>query len=232
MTDMWIKKSALVVLMLWPAAAAADDFSGEAAVVSDYVSRGVSYSDGHAAIQGSLTWSNAGGLTGLHADGWVSSIDFGAGDPAKAELWGTVGYSRAVGPLSFDTGLEYTHYAGAPKALHYAYYDAFVSATAALGVVSATAAVRHAPDYSGAAGPATFVDLTAETPVLELLTAEVSLGRANLRPAAGGTYMYWSAGLRAGWKGLTAAVRYHGSDLGACALPCGHRVVFSVGAGF
>jgi uncharacterized protein (TIGR02001 family) len=230
MTNIWTR--AAVTLALWPAAAAADDFSGQAAVVSDYVLRGVSYSDGHAAVQGSLTWSNAGGVTGLHADGWVSSIDFGRGDPAKAELWGTVGYTASAGPLTIDTGLEYTHYAGAPKALHYAYYDGFVSATAALGVVSATAAVRHAPDYSGATGPATFVDLTAATPFLALFTTDVSVGRATLRPAAGGTYMYWSAGVGAAWKGLTAAVRYHGSDLGACALPCGHRVVFSVGAGF
>lgn len=225
-------KAGGVALALWSTAAAAGDLSGQAAVVSDYVSRGVSYSDGHAAVQGSLTWTNAGGLPGLHLDGWVSSIDFGPGDPARAELWGTVGYSRSLGPLTLDGGMEYTAYPGAPRALSYAYYDFFGSAAAAVGPVTATAAVRHSPDYSGATGPATFMDLTAALPAGPLFTAEAGLGHAALGAAAGGAYTYWTAGLVADWKGVTAAVRYSGSDLGACALPCGDRVVFSVGFGF
>lgn len=221
-----------LALALGPAEASASDLSGSAAVVSDYVSRSVSYSDGHPAVQGSLTWSNAGGIEGLHADGWVSSIDFGPGDPAKAELWGTIGYSKAFGPLTFDGGVEYTAYPGAPRALHYAYYDVFASAQGSVEILTATLAVRHAPDYSGATGPATFVDLSAEADLGGLFTADAGLGYANLRPAAGGAYRYWSAGIGAAWNILTVSARYHGSDLKACGLPCGDRVVFSVGVAF
>ncbi len=206
--------------------------SGEVAVVSDYISRGLSYSDGHAAAQGSITWTDAGGVQGLHVDGWVSSIDFGPGDPAKAELWGTLGYGGDLGPLTYDAGVEYTTYPGAPKALHYGYYNAFASLAAAVGPVSATAAARYTPDYSGATGPAAFFDLTGQVPLPSVFTLEAGLGFTDLQPAAGGTYMYWSAGVAAAWKGFTAAVRYHGADAKACATPCGDRVVFSLAKSF
>lgn len=207
----------------------APDISGQVAVVSDYVYRGLSYSDGHAAVQGSITWTNAAGVQGLHLDGWVSFIDFGPGDPAKAELWGTVGYGGGLGPLTYDAGLEYATYPGAPRVLHYSYYDAFASLGGSVGPVSATVAARYSPDYSGGTGSAAFFDLTAEVPVAGPFSLNMGAGYADLKPAAGGTYMYWSAGLGAAWKGFTAAVRYHGSDHTFCATPCGDRVVFSLG---
>ena len=102
----------------------------------------------------------------------------------------------------------------------------------ALEAATVTATVRHTPDYSGATGPATFIDLAAEAPVIGLLSIEGGLGRAIQRPAAGGSYLYWSAGVGAAWKMLTAAVRYHGSDLKTCGLPCGDRVVVALGVAF
>jgi uncharacterized protein (TIGR02001 family) len=212
--------------------AADQEISGEVAVVSDYVSRSLSYSDGHGAVQGYVSWGNAAGVDGLHVGGWVSSVDFGPGDPAKAELWGTVGYGGGVGVFTYDAGLEYTTYPGAPKALHYSYYDAFASLGAAVGPVAATATARFTPDYSGATGRAAFVDLAGEVPVGPLFKATAIVGYADLRPAAGGAYLYWNAGLAADWLGFTAAVRYHGSDLAACQSRCGDRVVFSFGKAF
>ena len=64
------RASLAAALALMPAGAQAAEnafeISGTAAVVTDYVFRGVSYSNGHAAVQGSLTWSKAGGIDGLH----------------------------------------------------------------------------------------------------------------------------------------------------------------------
>lgn len=230
----WAPLAAVMAYVVSAQAAPQDygDISGEVAVVSDYVSRGLSYSNGDAAAQGSITWTNAGGVQGLHVDGWASSIDFGPGDPAKAELWGTIGYGGDLGPLTYDAGVEYTTYPGAPKALHYGYYNAFASLAAAVGPVSATAAARYTPDYSGATGPAAFFDLTGQVPLPSVFTLEAGLGFTDLQPAAGGTYMYWSAGVAAAWKGFTAAVRYHGADAKACATPCGDRVVFSLAKSF
>ncbi|MHB1206810.1 MAG: TorF family putative porin, partial [Rhodospirillaceae bacterium] len=131
-----------------------------------------------------------------------------------------------------DAGVEYTTYPGAPKALRYSYYDAFASLGAGLGPVFATATARYTPDYSGATGRAAFFDLSGEVPIAFLFKATAAVGYADLRPAAGGKYRYWSVGLGADWLGFTAAVRYHGSDLRDCRAPCGDRVVFSLGRTF
>ena len=234
--SLWIKAAPLAILAMAGAAHAAhaadQSDSGEDAVVNDYISRGISYSNGHGAVQGAVAWSNAAGIAGLHVNGWVSSIDFGPGDPAKAELLGTIGYGGDVGPLTYDAGVDYTTYPGAPKTLHYSYYEAFASLGAAVGPVSAMASARYTPDYSAATGRAAFFDLSGEVLILTFFKATALVGYADLRPAAGGKCKYWSAGVGAGWLGFTAAVTYHGSDLKTCLAPCGDRVVFSLGRTF
>jgi uncharacterized protein (TIGR02001 family) len=74
-------------------ARAADGLHGSAAVTSDYVHRGISQSDGAAALQGSLTWYHP---TGVYVGGWASSV----------ETVNTYVYPRAAGstgaPLELD----------------------------------------------------------------------------------------------------------------------------------
>src|SRR5437762_2574265 len=62
----------------------APSITGQIAVMSDYVYRGVTYNEGNPALQATVSWSNLNGsiLRGLHIDATGSNVDFGPGDPA------------------------------------------------------------------------------------------------------------------------------------------------------
>jgi uncharacterized protein (TIGR02001 family) len=209
-------------------------FSAEITVVTDYVYRGVSFSEGHPAIQAYGEWSNAGAsqFSGLHAGGWVSSIDFGPNDPAKAEVWGFAGYQGGKESLTYDVGIVYTTYPGAPTSLHYGYFEAYGSLGTKFGPMTLTGTAHYTPDYSGDAGRALFMDFDGEMPLTGPLKLVAGVGYADVKPAAGAKYTYWSLGVAATWHGFTAAVRYYGNDLRTCLYPCSDRVVLSVGKDF
>ena len=57
----------------------AADVTGYAVLTSDYVFRGVSYSDGHASVQAG---ADVALQSGLYLGAWASSVDIGGG-PAK-----------------------------------------------------------------------------------------------------------------------------------------------------
>src|SRR5688572_2132676 len=76
------------------AGAANAEVSGSVALVSDYVFRGISQTDGGAAIQGSLDWSNDTFYAGV----WGSNVNYGASNPtelASMELDAYVEIGRA-----------------------------------------------------------------------------------------------------------------------------------------
>lgn len=208
--------------------------SAEATLVSDYIYRGQSLSDGHAAIQASTSWSNAGAARfgGLHAEAWASSIDFGPGDPTDAELSATLGYEIAQGDITFDAGLAYFVYAGAPRGGRFDYLEIYGAAMAPLAEGQITAAVHFTPRNSGDTGPAVFTDIGISWPLGEMFAIEGEVGHAQLDPLASPDYIYWQAGVSAQVHSVTFAVRYHGSDLSLCSSLCGNRVVVAVAKAF
>ena len=92
-------------------AAANAETAGNIALTSDYVSRGVSYSDNDPAVQGGLDWSH--GL-GFYAGVWGSNVSFGT--PAHVELDVYTGITRSMASgLGWDSGLAYYTYPGASQ---------------------------------------------------------------------------------------------------------------------
>lgn len=211
-------------------AAAAGDavderFSAEVAVTSDYVYRGLSFSDGGPAVQASAIWTPR---TGLHVGGWASSIDFGPGDPTDAELSATLGYEFETGPMTLDTGVTYIAYPGAPRGGHYDYVELYGAARTVLAGGEVTGALHYTPHYSGDAGPAVFSDIEGNWPIGAGVSGVAVIGHAHLDPAAGGNYVYWQAGLAAEALGLTFDLRYNGNSARACTSPCADRIALAV----
>lgn len=219
-----------LILSAGAAAAAASDVadapvSGEIAVTSDYVYRGLSFSDAQPAVQASVTWAP---VAGLHADGWASSVDFGPGDPTDAELSATLGYEFETGSMTFDAGVTYIAYAGAPRGGHYDYVEIYGAARTALGGGDFTGALHYSPRYSGDVGPALFSDIEGSWPLGSGMRAVAVVGHAHLDPAAGADYAYWQAGLAVEAIGLTFDLRYHGNSAHACNSPCADRVALTI----
>lgn len=124
------------VALLWATSAAASDLSGEVGVVSDYRYRGVSLSDGRAAVQASVTLERAG----LYATLWSSTLGRRLAD---SEIDLTAGYERELAPwISFDVSATRYFYPSSPG-------DGYSEGTAAVslsrGPATATLAFSYAP---------------------------------------------------------------------------------------
>ena len=211
--------------------AAASSFTGQIAVVSDYVYRGVSYNDGNPALQATVSWSNVNGsvLTGLHVDALGSNVDFGPGDPAHTQFYATVGYTAGSDALNYDAGVTYTLYPGVPAALGYSYVEGYVSLGTKIGTASLTATLAGSPDYSGHAGQAWFANVDAQMPLTEKFRLIAEAGYAALPHAAGHKYAFWGAGLETDVRGITLGLRYAGNSLDGC---CQGRIIASIAKSF
>jgi uncharacterized protein (TIGR02001 family) len=111
-----IKKTLLATaLMAATSTAALAEISGNVAMSSDYVWRGVSQTDNQMAISGGLDYSHA---SGLYVGTWASNVssDFfgGAVDP-QIELDFYGGYGGEMGAISYDLGVIGYNYPGASE---------------------------------------------------------------------------------------------------------------------
>jgi len=84
--------------------------SANIGVVSNYMWRGVSQTDGGAAVQGGVDYGHS---SGLYAGTWVSNIDWGGSKPSY-ELDLYAGFGGSVGEFSYDLTTIYYAYPDAP----------------------------------------------------------------------------------------------------------------------
>ena len=104
---------ALALSGLLAGAAHAGEFSGEVAVVSDYVFRGVSQTSEDPALQLGLDFAFE---SGFYVGTWASNVDFGPGDPADIEWDIFVGYGFELSDsVAADVQLLQYRYPGASE---------------------------------------------------------------------------------------------------------------------
>ncbi|ORU91281.1 MAG: hypothetical protein A6F72_03655 [Cycloclasticus sp. symbiont of Poecilosclerida sp. N] len=100
-----LKITAIASLLAASGAASAVEISGNVALTTDYVWRGISQTDGSPAIQGGF---DAGFGNGLYTGIWASNVDFGGDESMELDVYaGWAGEFKSVG---VDIGV-----------LHYAY---------------------------------------------------------------------------------------------------------------
>ena len=107
--------AALLAIASIPARAedapASGGLSATVTVVSDYVSRGVSFSDSQGTLQGSIDYAFA---SGLYVGTWASKYDFGT--EARREVDGYLGYSRSfASEFTLDIGAAHYHFLHEPE---------------------------------------------------------------------------------------------------------------------
>lgn len=198
----------------WSAPAAAMDVSGELGAVSDYRFRGVSLSNGHPAVQGSVTLEHD---SGLFAELWTSTL--GSSGPANVELDFTGGYEKELSK-HFSFSLSGTGYIY-PRAGADNYVEATASGTATYGAASASLGVSYAPAQRGLRDEAGrrhdnvygFGDAALElsgTPVT--LNAHLGYERGAFDEVERGGKWDWSLGAEVKHKGIKLGLSYVGSD--------------------
>jgi len=100
-----LKMTAIASLLVASGAASAIELSGNVALTTDYVWRGISQTDGAPAIQGGL---DADLGNGLYAGVWGSNVDFGGDESMELDVY--AGWATEISGVGVDLGV-----------LHYAY---------------------------------------------------------------------------------------------------------------
>ncbi|HAI96363.1 MAG TPA: hypothetical protein DCL50_02870, partial [Methylococcaceae bacterium] len=100
-----LKTTAVAGLLVASGAASAIELSGNVALTTDYVWRGVSQTDGSPAIQGGF---DADLGNGLYAGVWGSNVDFGGDESMELDVY--AGWAGEFNGVGVDVGV-----------LHYAY---------------------------------------------------------------------------------------------------------------
>jgi len=224
--------AALAVL---PASAFAQDnplpgtFTGNVALVSDYMFRGVSQTDNNAAVQGGLDWDTG---YGFHFGTWASSVNFNDGNAATTEIDLYAGYGGKIDNFSYDVGVTYYWYPGAPSVRQYDLWEVYGKAGYDFGVAAVSAGVAFTPDNFGSTGDATYVNVGLTVPVIDLLSVSANVGHGILTQGLKNT-TDWNAGATLkvyDWFDVDA--RYYDSDIHALGRLADDKFVVKISRAF
>ncbi|WP_339805285.1 TorF family putative porin [uncultured Marinobacter sp.] len=93
---------------------ASAEVSAELSVVSNYLFRGVTQTNGATAVQGGLEYGNP---SGFYAGVWASNVDFGDGTSVEFDPY--LGFSGEAGGIGYDIGYAYYGYPDSPSAIDF-----------------------------------------------------------------------------------------------------------------
>jgi len=197
--------------------AAAQDGSISASVTltTDYVFRGVSQTDGGAAIQGSFDYTNGMFYAGI----WGSNVDFGATgftETASMELDLYMGVTPSTGPINWDIGIVGYFYPNGDDQItgggEMDYYEALIGASMDLTPqFTLGAQLGYTPEYFGETGEATYVELNGAYAFTDAMSVSGAFGTQDFD--AGGDYDTWNLGAAWAMHGFTLDLRYHDTDI-------------------
>ncbi len=192
--------------------AAHAEISGNIALTTDYVFRGVSLSDNSYAIQGGFDWSQDIWYAGV----WGSSLSEGA----ELDLYG--GVTPSTGPVDWDFGIIGYFYPGAnDDDAEFDYYE--LKAGASISPIDKWtfgATVYYSPENYGDTGDARYVEATAAFAPTEQLSFDAAFGNQQVENpdgAPGGAdeddYNTWNIGGTYALHGFSLDLRYTDTDI-------------------
>lgn len=184
------------------------DVAFGAAFTSDYVSRGITNSAGHPAIQGYIEPS----LGPFYFNVWASNVDFGAEEFEGAEIDTAVGLRHDIGPASVDLG--YVHYFYAPEEVSPDYGEIYGKSDFKVNdFLTLGGRIYFAPDYNQSGNTATWVAGGAKIHLPHDISVYGGVGYQFFEDPDAFEQLAWMAGGSWSWRSLTFDVRYWDTDL-------------------
>ena len=186
--------------------------SGSVTLTSDYLFRGISQSDGNAAIQGSLDYANGT----FYAGAWGSSINFGAISPVDVsplELDLYAGVKPTTGVVSWDLGvIAYLYPNSTDLAGELDYYEAKAAAsfTPGGGPLTFGGALYYSPDFTLETGTGWYGELNLGYKVNDAIALSAAYGHQDVETI--GDYNTWNIGARYSIDGFLLGLTYSDSD--------------------
>ena len=202
-------------------------FTGNVAIVSDYIIRGVSLSNENPAVQGGLDWDSG---MGVYAGIWGSSVEFG--NDASAEIDFAAGFRGAIDNLHYELGATYYWYPETVVAGQ-SFWDAHADLGYDFGFSDLTLGIAYTTDDSSPLlnDKTIYYKARIVLPVAEMMTISAGAGRSQRERRT--NYSDWNAGATFkvyDWFDLDA--RYFDSDDVVCGTLCDARFVVKISRSF
>jgi uncharacterized protein (TIGR02001 family) len=203
-------------------------FTGNVAIVSDYIIRGVSLSNQSPAIQGGFDWDSG---MGVYAGVWGSSVEFG--NDASAEIDFLAGFRGAIDNLHYDVGGTYYWY---PKTVvaGQSFWDVHADVGYDFSFTDVTLGIAYTTDDSSPFINDSTIYYRGRIvfPVAEMMTISGGAGYSSRQQRT--NYSDWNAGATFNvynWFDLDA--RYFDSDdVPVCGTLCDARFVVRISRSF
>ncbi len=206
------------------------EVSGNIALTTDYVFRGISQTDESPAIQGGLDASF--GDSGVYAGTWASNINFGTGG-ANMELDVYGGYKFDLGPVAMDVGvIGYLYPGAADSGAELDYYEGYVKPSIALTPeFTLGGALYYTPDFTGELGDGFYYEVNGAYTVSPELSFSGAVGVQTVDTAGvffgDDNYTTYNVGGTYSAMGLGFDLRYVGTDVDNAPI-FDDRVVFTI----
>lgn len=205
---------------------AENGLTGNVALTSDYVRRGISQTDETAAIQGGVDFTHE---SGLHTGAWGSSIDLNNNQAGSMELEVYGGFQNEVNGFTYDIGAIYFAYPGSDSDLNYDFFEVYLSGSFDFDVANVSASVNYSPEYTGDTGDSMYYAAGIEVPLAHEFKAIGHVGHLSVDNSA--DYTDWSLGVARNWLEMDWSLAYTDTDLDTSDLDEA-RTVLTVGKSF
>lgn len=181
----------LGALMATATGAMAQDFevSGNVALTTNYVYRGITQTDDGPAIQGGFDVASGG----FYAGTWASSVDFS--DDTTMEIDFYAGYGGAITEgLSYDVGAIYYAYPDSNDGGSQDFYEVYGGLSYAFSSVEVGASVAYSPDFYGETGESLYYLASASYAVAENVSLDATYGVSSFEEGMNNDYQDYSLG--------------------------------------
>jgi uncharacterized protein (TIGR02001 family) len=218
---------------LTSAAHAEGTFSGNIALSTDYVFRGLTQTDGPA-VSGGFDYSNGS----FYAGTWASNVNFA--NNFELDLY--AGFKPVTGPVTWDLGVVGYLYPGVELSptLDYVEFYAKPSLSVAEGVTLG-GAFYYSPEFTGELGAGYYFEGNGSFAASDVLSFSAAVGYQQVEDLAGAfdptdadddAYITWNVGGTYTVSGFGLDLRYIGTDIDDAAAFGGDysddKVVFTI----
>ena len=174
--------AAVAVTSLAAAQAQELEISGNVALTTNYVFRGITQTDDGPAIQGGFDIGSGGWYAGT----WASSVDFGDDTTMEIDFYG--GYGGSITEtISYDVGVIYYAYPDSPDigGGSQDFVEYYGSLAKSFGAFELGAGVAYSDDFYGETGESLYYSTSASYALTEELSFEATYGVSDFEEDGG-----------------------------------------------
>lgn len=167
--------------------------TGEVALASKYVVRGVNASDGPV-VQASVTAMHVD--SGCYAKVWGTQLNFDRGDPTNSEIDLSAGCGGSKDGISWDLNLTRYVFVGAPKSLQYDFNELVMYLARDFRYFTVGGEAAMTLDYFGAGKEAMYWRGIVTVPLGDKWSLTAHSGKQSINYAVNTkSYSEWAAGI-------------------------------------